>query len=247
MPPTNAGAGRLRPRIAADADAGPRGAPIPTSRSLSARPVERAAAPTLALPASGSATARGGAVFTIALTRRDHDRAVEAPLRRRPTASGWSSCSASPSAGRRPTGSFRWAQVDVLVPASRARREFELERPLHLRPRARRGQVLRRARRTATAPLRFHFNGTVFYEGEDGRMQIVQVPWDRSPRLRDADRGLARRRSTRALPVPRAGSRLTPRRSSASSGARPSAGCRPSTRVARASCSASGEEGADDA
>ena len=33
------------------------------------------------------------------------------------------------------------------------------------------------------APLRFHFNGTVFYEADDGRMQIVQIPWDRSPRF----------------------------------------------------------------
>ena len=36
---------------------------------------------------------------------------------------------------------------------------------------------------SGTAPLRFHFNGTVFYESEGGRMQVVQVPWDRSPRF----------------------------------------------------------------
>ena len=34
------------------------------------------------------------------------------------------------------------------------------------------------------APLRFHFNGTVFYESDEGRMQIVHIPWDRSPRFR---------------------------------------------------------------
>ena len=27
-------------------------------------------------------------------------------------------------------------------------------------------------------PLRFHFNGTIFYEGDDGRLQLRQVPWD---------------------------------------------------------------------
>ena len=36
---------------------------------------------------------------------------------------------------------------------------------------------------SGAAPLRFHFNGTVFYESEGGRMQVVQVPWDRSPRF----------------------------------------------------------------
>ena len=27
-------------------------------------------------------------------------------------------------------------------------------------------------------PLAFHFNGGVYYSGEDGRLQILQVPWD---------------------------------------------------------------------
>ena len=26
-------------------------------------------------------------------------------------------------------------------------------------------------------PLSFHFNGTVFYPGADGRLQVVPVPW----------------------------------------------------------------------
>jgi hypothetical protein len=29
-------------------------------------------------------------------------------------------------------------------------------------------------------PLAFHFNGSVYYSGEDGRLQVVQVPWDTS-------------------------------------------------------------------
>ena len=27
-------------------------------------------------------------------------------------------------------------------------------------------------------PLAFHFNGSVYYSGDEGRLQIVQVPWD---------------------------------------------------------------------
>jgi hypothetical protein len=29
-------------------------------------------------------------------------------------------------------------------------------------------------------PLAFHFNGSVYYSGDDGRLQVVQVPWDTS-------------------------------------------------------------------
>jgi Family of unknown function (DUF6084) len=29
-------------------------------------------------------------------------------------------------------------------------------------------------------PLAFHFNGSVYYAGGDGRLQVVQVPWDTS-------------------------------------------------------------------
>ena len=42
-------------------------------------------------------------------------------------------------------------------------------------------------------PLRFHFNGTVFYEARTARLQIVRIPWDRSARYSHAGRGLAAR------------------------------------------------------
>jgi hypothetical protein len=34
------------------------------------------------------------------------------------------------------------------------------------------------------APLRFHFNGTIYYRGDDGSLQLIQLPWDRSSRFR---------------------------------------------------------------
>ena len=40
-------------------------------------------------------------------------------------------------------------------------------------------------------PLTFNFTGTIFYRGEDGRMQIVKVPWDCRGALRDAGLHLA--------------------------------------------------------
>ena len=42
-------------------------------------------------------------------------------------------------------------------------------------------------------PLAFHFNGSVYYSGDDGRLQVVQVPWDTLGRLRDAGRRSGRR------------------------------------------------------
>ena len=29
-------------------------------------------------------------------------------------------------------------------------------------------------------PLLFNFTGSVFYRGEDGRIQVAKVPWDRA-------------------------------------------------------------------
>ena len=33
-------------------------------------------------------------------------------------------------------------------------------------------------------PLTFVFSGTIFYKGDDGRLQIVQVPWSCAARFR---------------------------------------------------------------
>ncbi len=32
-------------------------------------------------------------------------------------------------------------------------------------------------------PLLFNFTGSVFYRGEDGRIQVAKVPWDSSARF----------------------------------------------------------------
>ena len=176
---------------------------------------------------SAPPTTRVGAVHD-RRHRCDLDRALEASLRRRdPRAAVRAlrrAASAGPrpptaSAGRRPT---RWwaafegsTEFELVVPCTY---DLELAAAKYFDGLA-----------DGEAPLRFHFNGTVFYEAEDGRMQIVQIPWDRSPRFRmpvEAWRESDRRASTRIAP----GSRSTARRSSACGGARPSAGCRPSTR-----------------
>ncbi len=114
--------------------------------------------------------------------RRDHDRALEAPLRRAEPASGSSSSSASRERWASTTTNFRWAQADALVPAFEGSTEFELVVPCTYDLELAAAKYFN-GLADGVAPLRFHFNGTVFYEADDGRMQIVQVPWDRSPRF----------------------------------------------------------------
>ena len=48
---------------------------------------------------------------------------------------------------------------------------------LQLRPRAGGDPVLQRAA-DGEVPLVCHFNGSVYYQGDDGRLQIAPIPWD---------------------------------------------------------------------
>lgn len=80
------------------------------------------------------------------------------------------------------TRSFLWAELDVLVPAFTGATAFPLPmqctydlelaaaKYLHSLPG---GQV----------PLAFNFTGTIFYRGDQGRMQIVKVPWESNARF----------------------------------------------------------------
>ena len=81
------------------------------------------------------------------------------------------------------TTNFRWAQTDTLVPAFEGSTEFELVVPCTYDLEVAAVKYFH-GLAEGEAPLRFHFNGTVFYESDEGRMQIVHIPWDRSPRFR---------------------------------------------------------------
>jgi hypothetical protein len=156
------------------------GAPDPDFEVLSARAVERAAAPTVAFRVKVSdASARP--VFTIALTavimvepsKRPYDPASRERL---------VELFGEPERWASTTTNFRWAQTEALVPAFEGSTEFELTVPCTYDLELAAAKYFH-GLSDGAAPLRFHFNGTVFYESEDGRMQIVQVPWDRSPRF----------------------------------------------------------------
>ncbi len=156
------------------------GAPDPDFEVLSARPVERAAAPTVGFKVRVSDVS-SRQVFTIALTAvitiEPSKRSYEAADRARLV-----ELFGEPERWASTTTNFRWSQADALVPAFEGTTEFELVVPCTYDLELAAAKYFHGLAGGA-APLRFHFNGTVFYETDDGRMQIVQIPWDRSPRF----------------------------------------------------------------
>ena len=202
-PPAPATRGRARRRS--------RGAPDPDFEVLSARAVERAAAPTLgfrvrvsdASGAARSSRSRSPRVITIEPSKRPYDRRQpRAPGRavRRARALGLDDDQLPLGPGRRAGAGVQRRRPSSSSP-SPCTYDLELAAAKYFHGLA-----------DGAAPLRFHFNGTVFYEADDGRMQIVQIPWDRSPRFEmpvEVWRADDRRRTTRTA----AGSRCTPRRS----------------------------------
>ncbi len=156
------------------------GAPDPEFEILRAAPVERAAAPTVSFTVR-AADDSGRRLFTVAITavitiepskRRYDDETRERLFELFGEPQRWSST----------TTNFRWAQADALVPAFEGSTEFELVVPCTYDLELAASKYFD-GLADGEAPLRFHFNGTVFYESDDGRMQIVQIPWDRSPRF----------------------------------------------------------------
>jgi hypothetical protein len=151
--------------------------PEPEFEVLGARPVKYAAAPMLMLDLQVSEPT-GRPVYMIALTiqvmieparRRYDDATRERLLELFGPPERWSVT----------TRSLVWCQLDVLVPAFTGSTtvavpvtcNYDLElaaaKYLHSLP-------------DGEAPLALHFNGTIYYPGDDGRLQMVLVPWTKS-------------------------------------------------------------------
>jgi hypothetical protein len=152
-------------------------APDPEFAVLGARAVRYAAAPILALDLQVSEPS-GRPVYMIALTiqlmiepaRRSYDEATRARL---------VELFGAPERWAVTTRSLVWAQLDVVVPAFTGSTtvvvpiagSFDLElaaaKYLYSLP-------------DGEAPLALHFNGMIYYPGEDGGLQMVLVPWTKS-------------------------------------------------------------------
>ena len=151
--------------------------PEPEFAVLGARPVRHAAAPMLALDLQVTETS-GRPVYMIALTIQ----LMIEPARRRyddPTRDRLLELFGPPERWSVTTRSLVWSQLDVLVPAFTGTTtvsvpvacSYDLElaaaKYLHALP-------------DGEAPLALHFNGTIYYPGEDGGLQMVLVPWNKS-------------------------------------------------------------------
>jgi Family of unknown function (DUF6084) len=155
------------------------GQPEPDFEVLAAAALERAAAPTLSFRLRVSESS-GRRVFTVALSvlievepaKRAYDDASRERLLE---------LFGEPERWATTTQSFRWAQADLLVPPFVGSTEVEL--PIACTYDLELASSKYFDGLEGEAPLRFHFNGTVFYEADDGRLQLVQIPWDRTVRF----------------------------------------------------------------
>lgn len=153
--------------------------PTPEFEVLEARPVERSLAPTLAFRARVG-DASGRAVYTIAasilITIEPAKRSYDGDTRARLV-----ELFGEPGRWATTTTSFRWAQVDVLVPRFAGATEFEIPVPCTYDVEVAAAKYLH-GLADGQAPLRFHFSGTILYQGEGGAIQMVPIPWDCSVR-----------------------------------------------------------------
>jgi hypothetical protein len=153
------------------------GAPDPDFSVVGVRPVRYAAAPMFALDLAIDEPS-GVPVYMIALTiqlmiepaRRSYDSATRDRL---------IELFGAPERWSVTTRSLVWSQLDVLVPAFTGSvivpvpiaANYDLEvaatKYLHALP-------------DGEAPLALHFNGMIYYPGQDGGLQMVLVPWTRS-------------------------------------------------------------------
>jgi hypothetical protein len=155
----------------------PTALPEPEFAVLGARPVRHAATPMLTLDLQ-VAEPSGRPVYMIALTiqvmiepaRRSYDTATRERLLE---------LFGPPERWSVTTRSLVWTQLDVLVPAFTGTttvtvplacsydQELAAAKYLYSLP-------------DGEAPLALHFNGTIYYPGHDGALQMVLVPWNKS-------------------------------------------------------------------
>lgn len=81
------------------------------------------------------------------------------------------------------TGAFRWAATSAMVHGFTGEGEFELCVPVSFDLEIASARYFGALDEGGSVPLRFHFNGSIFYERGDGKVQIAPVPWDRSERF----------------------------------------------------------------
>lgn len=82
-----------------------------------------------------------------------------------------------------PTRTMPWAQVDVLVQPFAGKTTVAVPVPCNYDLEIAATNYFRSIA-DGEVPLVFHFNGGIYYRGDDGRMQIVQISWEESSNYR---------------------------------------------------------------
>ena len=139
-----------------------------------ARHVPHAAAPTIAF-ALTAADDSGREVYTVALTaqiqiapiQRRHDDVTRARLR---------DVFGDPERWGDTARGVTWATQQLLVPSFRGSRDFELVLPCNADLELATTRYFE-AVPDGIVPLVFHFSGSIFYCGDEDRMQLAQVDW----------------------------------------------------------------------
>ncbi len=160
-------------------DARPTDRPDVSFEIASAGSLERAATPTLRFGAR-IADPTGIEIYTVALsvmfTIEPGKRAYDTDARER-----LAELFGEPERWASTTGAFRWAQVDVLVPSFTEEAAFEILVPCTYDHEIAATKYFA-GLRDGAIPLQIHFNGTLFYRGADGQLQMMMLPWDLSVR-----------------------------------------------------------------
>lgn len=81
------------------------------------------------------------------------------------------------------TRSLLWAQVDTLVPSFTGATSFRLPITLSYDHELAAAKYFHSVC-DGEVPLAFNFNGTIYYRGDDGRLQMTLVPWSCSAEFR---------------------------------------------------------------
>jgi hypothetical protein len=157
--------------------AAPGAAPEVEFSVLGARPVRYAAAPMLALDLQVAETS-GRSVYMLALSVQlmiePARRAYDAPTHARLV-----ELFGTPERWAVTTRSLVWAQLDIVVPAFTGVTTATVPIACHYDLELAAAKYLH-ALPDGEAPLALHFNGMVYYPGDDGGLQIVLLPWSNS-------------------------------------------------------------------
>ena len=151
--------------------------PEPGFAVLGARTVRHAAAPMLSLDLQVTESS-GRPVYMMALkiqlmiepARRRYDEATRGRL---------IELFGPPERWAVTTRSLVWTQLDVLVPAFTGTTTVTVPIACHYDLELAAAKYLH-SLPDGEAPLALHFNGTIYYPADDGRLQIVLVPWNKS-------------------------------------------------------------------